>query len=102
MVRPTAIRSFARSASVAAAFRPTTRALASSRPQPQFQPHVGRFAQENVQKWLMTFGIWGAGLGGAATLFLSSVPIFQHDVLDKIPFVRQYYVDKVPDSDKPF
>lgn len=92
MIRPTAIRAIARSSPMGAAFRPTAQALASSRPQPVFQPHVGRFAQENVLKWTKTLAFWGAGLGGAVTLFLSSVPIFQHDVLDKIPFVRQYYV----------
>lgn len=25
-------------------------------------------------------------------LFMSKVPIFQHDVLDKIPFVKSFYV----------
>lgn len=39
----------------------------------------------------MTLGIWGGALGGAGMLFLSSVPIFQHDVLMKIPFVASYF-----------
>lgn len=31
--------------------------------------------------------IWGAGAGLAVTLFMSSVPVFQKDVLKKIPAV---------------
>jgi len=31
---------------------------------------------------------WGAGAGFAVSLFLSSVPLFKKDVLQKIPVVR--------------
>lgn len=31
--------------------------------------------------------VWGAGLGLAVTLFFSPVPVFQRDVLKKIPAV---------------
>ncbi|PWN28078.1 hypothetical protein BDZ90DRAFT_259904 [Jaminaea rosea] len=77
-------------------------ASSSSRPQPQFQPHVGSFSQENVMKWAMTLGIWGAAAGGAVALFMQKVPIFQRDVLDKVPFVGAFFKDETPDSDKPF
>ncbi|CAO1629656.1 unnamed protein product [Jaminaea pallidilutea] len=102
MVRSTAIRSMIRPTLPVqqAAFRPTQVALA--RPTPQFQPHLGRISSESAQKWLMTLGIWGGALGGAGMLFLSSVPIFQHDVLMKIPFVASYFEDTTPDSDKAF
>jgi hypothetical protein len=35
--------------------------------------------------------MWGAAAGGAVALFMSGVPIFQADVLKKIPFLDQYY-----------
>jgi ubiquinol-cytochrome c reductase subunit 10 len=35
--------------------------------------------------------LWGGAAAGAVTLFLSPVPIFQVDVLKKIPFVATYF-----------
>lgn len=39
----------------------------------------------------MTLGIWGAAAGGAVALFMQKVPIFQRDVLDKVPFVGAFF-----------
>ncbi|CEH15058.1 Cytochrome b-c1 complex subunit 10, fungi [Ceraceosorus bombacis] len=81
------------------AFRASARAQAVKY---SFQPHVGRFAPENVIKWVPSLALWGAGAGAAVTLFLSGVPLFQTDVLKKLPVLKEYYEDKTPDSDKPF
>ncbi|PWN93223.1 hypothetical protein FA10DRAFT_298633 [Acaromyces ingoldii] len=97
-LRPTAIRAMG---AQRGAFRPSRAALAPAS-KPVFQPHVGRFAVENVYKWLPTFAVWGVGLGGAVTLFMSQVPLFQNDVLKKIPIVAGYFEDTTPDEDKPF
>lgn len=57
---------------------------------------------------------WGGGAGIAVALFMSPVPLFQKDVLRKIPVVRlidwcaadgqikDYFTDKTPACDKPF
>lgn len=42
--------------------------------------------------WVPSLALWGGAAGGAVLLFMSKVPIFQHDVLDKIPFVKTFYV----------
>lgn len=42
-------------------------------------------------RWIPTLAMWGAAAGGAVALFMSGVPIFQTDVLKKIPFLDQYY-----------
>lgn len=44
-----------------------------------------------VIRWAMTLGIWGAAAGGAVALFMQKVPIFQRDVLDKVPFVGAFF-----------
>lgn len=108
-LRPTAIRALQ---AQRGAFRPSAPAMSV---RPQFQPHVDRFSVENVTKyvvcsgvmfdlahlnaclslpddrWLPSFALWGAAAGGAVTLFLSPVPIFQADVLKKIPVVSTYF-----------
>lgn len=35
--------------------------------------------------------MWGVGAGGAVTLFLSGVPLFQADVLKKLPLISTYF-----------
>jgi hypothetical protein len=42
--------------------------------------------------WVPSLALWGGAAGGAVLLFMSKVPIFQHDVLDKIPFIKTFYV----------
>lgn len=46
-------------------------------------------------RWVPTLALWGAGAGGAVTLFLSSVPLFQNDVLKSIPVVSSYFQGKL-------
>ncbi|PWN20628.1 hypothetical protein BCV69DRAFT_299109 [Microstroma glucosiphilum] len=100
MIRPTAVRSLARSApAYSGAFRPSHRVSARK---PEFQPHFGGITPGVVMSWVPSLALWGGAAGGAVLLFMSKVPIFQHDVLDKIPFVKTFYVDDTPDSDKPF
>ncbi|PWN96475.1 hypothetical protein FA09DRAFT_362034 [Tilletiopsis washingtonensis] len=86
------------------AVRAALRASAPARApvKPVFQPHVARFSVENCVKWIPSLAFWGVGAGGAATLFLSGVPLFQEDVLKKFPILSDFYADKTPDSDKPF
>ncbi|BGP58611.1 hypothetical protein JCM8202_005300 [Rhodotorula sphaerocarpa] len=45
---------------------------------------------------------WGVVGAGALMVVGSALPLFQHDVLMKIPGVAAYYTDKTPDEDKPF
>ncbi|KDN52720.1 hypothetical protein K437DRAFT_253912 [Tilletiaria anomala UBC 951] len=84
-----------------AAFRSSPR-VGAPHIKPAFQPHVGRFAPENVFKASGALAFWGVAGAGGVALFLSGVPKFKHDVLLKIPFVNQYFQDNTPDSDKPF
>ncbi|KAL1413294.1 hypothetical protein Q8F55_001050 [Vanrija albida] len=66
------------------------------------QPHVGRFSAAFFRPFAPSLIGWGVGAGAAVALFMGSVPIFQKDVLRKIPVVANYFVDNTPDSDKPF
>ncbi|GAA5988377.1 hypothetical protein JCM10908_003537 [Rhodotorula pacifica] len=47
-----------------------------------------------------SLALWGVAGAGALFVFGSALPLFQTDVLKKIPVVADYYVDKTPDSDK--
>lgn len=73
-------------APLAFASPPTFRPLAS------LAQVLAGLTPEVIAKYQPTLIAWGAGVGVAATLFLSSVPIFKADVLDKIPVVRSYFV----------
>nr|XP_018261012.1 ubiquinol-cytochrome c reductase subunit 10 [Kwoniella dejecticola CBS 10117]OBR83170.1 ubiquinol-cytochrome c reductase subunit 10 [Kwoniella dejecticola CBS 10117] len=57
---------------------------------------------ERLRGWTTPLMIWGVAAGGAVSLFLSDVPLFRKDVLIKVPVVGNYFIDKTPDSDKPF
>ena len=45
-------------------------------------------ADRRPHRWIPSLAFWGVGAGGAATLFLSGVPLFQEDVLKKFPILR--------------
>ncbi|WVR07564.1 hypothetical protein IAU60_004606 [Kwoniella sp. DSM 27419] len=66
------------------------------------QPAFGRFTPERMMQWRSPLMIWGVAAGAAVSLFLSDVPLFKKDVLIKVPVVGNYFIDKTPDSDKPF
>ncbi|GAA6001996.1 cytochrome b-c1 complex subunit 10 [Rhodotorula paludigena] len=76
-------------------------------PAPRFQPlKPGRpilgFNPQVVLRALPVVSLWGFAGVGALAVVGSAIPRFQRDVLDLVPVVRKYYVDDVPDSDKPF
>ncbi|GEM11846.1 cytochrome b-c1 complex, subunit 10 [Rhodotorula toruloides] len=60
------------------------------------------FTPAFVGRLVPNLALWS--FAGAGVLFLagSSIPLFQTDVLKKLPVVANYYEDKTPDSDKPF
>ncbi|WVW86289.1 hypothetical protein I302_108331 [Kwoniella bestiolae CBS 10118] len=60
------------------------------------------FTPERLRAWGTTGAFWGIAGAGFVSLFLSDVPLFKKDVLIKLPVVREYFIDKTPDSDKPF
>ncbi|TRM62705.1 hypothetical protein BD626DRAFT_569843 [Schizophyllum amplum] len=49
-----------------------------------------------------TGAAWGVGLASMATLLLSTTPLMQQGVLQKVPVIGNYFEDKVPACDKPF
>ncbi|WWC91825.1 uncharacterized protein L201_006772 [Kwoniella dendrophila CBS 6074] len=60
------------------------------------------FTPERLRGYTNTLVLWGGAAGFAVSLFLSDVPLFRKDVLIKVPVVGNYFIDKTPDSDKPF
>ncbi|EUC65047.1 ubiquinol-cytochrome-C reductase complex subunit [Rhizoctonia solani AG-3 Rhs1AP] len=69
---------------------------------PQPQPRLGPLTLGSLKPWAGTAGRWGVAAGAAVTLFMSVTPIFQKDVLLKIPVLSTYFEDNTPASDKPF
>ncbi|KAK0228127.1 ubiquinol-cytochrome-c reductase complex subunit-domain-containing protein [Armillaria luteobubalina] len=61
-----------------------------------------QLASSFTKPWVGTLGIWGAGAGTAALLFLSVTPLVRRELLVKVPLLGSFYEDKVPASDKPF
>ncbi|KAM0754641.1 hypothetical protein T439DRAFT_321673 [Meredithblackwellia eburnea MCA 4105] len=66
------------------------------------QLFLGPLTIPKVLKWSPILALWGGAAVGAGALFLSPIPRFQRDVLQKIPGIAGYFTDKTPDSDKPF
>ncbi|ELU40103.1 QCR10 domain-containing protein [Rhizoctonia solani AG-1 IA] len=52
---------------------------------PQPQPRLGTFTASSFKPWVGTAGRWAFGAGAAVTLFMSVTPIFQKDILLKVP-----------------
>merc|ERR1712029_874376 len=84
-----------------------------SQPRPPHRGHASRLPSDTQRstsgitpstfaKWAPVLAVWGVGAGAAVVLLASDIPRFKRDVLDKVPVVREYFVDKTPDSDKPF
>lgn len=42
-------------------------------------------------RWIPSLALWGGAAAGGVALFMSQVPIFQNDVLKKIPGLDTYY-----------
>ncbi|KAJ7197165.1 hypothetical protein GGX14DRAFT_471608 [Mycena pura] len=59
-------------------------------------------AMNMTKRWSSSLGIWGAGAGAAVVLLLSVTPLVRREVLVKVPFLKIYYEDTTPASDKPF
>ncbi|KAK1927776.1 cytochrome b-c1 complex subunit 10 [Papiliotrema laurentii] len=66
------------------------------------QPAFAGLTLERVLSFRPALAVWGIGAGAAVALFASDIPLFQKDVLQKIPVINSYFTDKTPDSDKPF
>ncbi|EJT50566.1 hypothetical protein A1Q1_08268 [Trichosporon asahii var. asahii CBS 2479] len=66
------------------------------------QPHFGGLTPELLRPFRSSLIGWSVTAGVAVSLFMSPVPLFQKDVLQKIPFLAPYFTDNTPESDKPF
>ena len=49
-----------------------------------------RSLDRRLSGWRPTLAIWGFAAAGAVSLFMSDVPLYQKDVLRKIPFVSAH------------
>lgn len=48
-------------------------------------------SNRRLARWRPTLAIWGIGAAGAVSLLMSDVPLYQRDVLKKIPLVASYF-----------
>lgn len=55
-------------------------------------PHFPTRFLPFANSWIPTLALWGGAGGGAVMLFMSSVPVFQQDILHKIPIVKGFFV----------
>ncbi|GAA5828489.1 hypothetical protein JCM11251_000817 [Rhodosporidiobolus azoricus] len=68
----------------------------------QPKPHFFGITPSSFTKVAPSLALWGGAALGALVVVGSSLPRFKSDVLVQVPFVAEYYIDKTPDSDKPF
>lgn len=60
------------------------------------------FTPVGLRAWTPSLALWGVGTGLTLSYLLSNTPIFQHDVLIKLPVLGNIWVDDTPAEDKPF
>ncbi|KAJ9108754.1 hypothetical protein QFC21_000074 [Naganishia friedmannii] len=66
------------------------------------QPRFRAITPERVKHYQPSILLWGGAIGAGVALFAQAIPIFQKDILKKVPLVAAYYEDNTPESDKPF
>ncbi|TIC01985.1 hypothetical protein E3Q17_01587 [Wallemia mellicola] len=59
-------------------------------------------SQKLAKNWAPSLALWGVGIGSFGSFFLSPVPKFKEDVLQKVPFLGGFYNQETPDTDKAF
>jgi len=60
------------------------------------------FTLTGLRAWNPSLALWGVATGVTVSYLLSNTPIFQHDVLIKLPILGSVWVDDTPAEDKPF
>lgn len=56
-----------------------------------FNAHSFNKYNRRLRYWGPTAAVWGVAAGAAVSFFLSEVPIFQKDVLIKVPVVSSVF-----------
>ncbi|KAK3390153.1 ubiquinol-cytochrome-c reductase complex subunit-domain-containing protein [Podospora didyma] len=73
-------------------------------PKYTYQPHV--FGLSLTPKALFPLAVKASAFGGVALFavifYASGIPKIQQDILMKVPYLRNYYVNDKPASDSPF
>ncbi|KAK1768021.1 ubiquinol-cytochrome-c reductase complex subunit-domain-containing protein [Phialemonium atrogriseum] len=71
-------------------------------PKYHYQPNVAGI----TSKQLFRYGLNAGAFGGVALVgvlyYASGIPRIQQDILQKIPFLRGYFIHEIPASDNPF
>ncbi|TIB03471.1 hypothetical protein E3P95_00600 [Wallemia ichthyophaga] len=55
-----------------------------------------------AKAWAPSLATWGVGVGAFGSFFLSPVPKFKQDVLQKVPFIAGFYNQEIPETDLAF
>ncbi|KAI0186072.1 ubiquinol-cytochrome-c reductase complex subunit-domain-containing protein [Xylaria flabelliformis] len=71
-------------------------------PKYHYQPNVAGWTSKQLTRLGMTSGAFGGVALFAVIFFASGIPRVQRDILQKIPFIGNYYIKEVPASDNPF
>ncbi|KAK4110308.1 hypothetical protein N656DRAFT_781938 [Canariomyces notabilis] len=67
-----------------------------------YQPQFYGITPREAAKLGLKAGLFGGVALFAVVFYASGIPRIQRDILQKIPFVRQYFIKEIPASDNPF
>ncbi|KAM0666993.1 hypothetical protein ACQRIT_005682 [Beauveria bassiana] len=71
-------------------------------PKYQFQPNFHGWSSQTIFRSAFRLSLFGGAAAVGALLFTSGIPRIQHDILDKIPGMAQFYRKEVHPQDNPF
>ncbi|KAM3507026.1 hypothetical protein MY10362_002017 [Beauveria mimosiformis] len=68
----------------------------------QFQPNFNGWSGQTIFRSAFRLSLFGGAAAVGALLFTSGIPRIQHDILDKIPGMGQFYHKEIHPQDNPF
>ncbi|KAI0970152.1 ubiquinol-cytochrome-c reductase complex subunit-domain-containing protein [Xylaria arbuscula] len=71
-------------------------------PKYHYQPHVAGWTLKQVTGLGVKAGAFGGVALFAVIFFASGIPRVKQDILQKVPFIGNHYINEIPASDNPF
>ncbi|GAW26014.1 putative alpha- glucosyltransferase alg-10 protein [Rosellinia necatrix] len=71
-------------------------------PKYHYQPNVAGWSVGQLTKLGVTSGAFGGVALFAVIFFASGIPRVKTDILQKVPFIGNHFINEIPASDNPF